>query len=147
VRAAQRAIGLGAQMPQLGEGLMRYVGIAWIVVRGLIELAVVAALLHATHSAFETMVMGALVVIYAAIVGTFKGLGRSLLHVSHKQLEFFITIGTLLKHPDLEIYSAALKEEDEETQKAQTSFTISVVFNWLVGLIGTLALLLTALRS
>ena len=126
---------------------MRYVGYAWSILVGLVTLAVVAALLHATRSPFETMVMGALIVIYAAILSTFKVLGRSLLHVSHKQLEFFITIGTLLKHPNLEIYSAALKEEDAETHEAQTSFTISLVFNWLIGLIGTLALLLTALKA
>jgi hypothetical protein len=54
----------------------------------------------------------------------FKLLGRSLLHVSHKQLEFFV----------------------RGTQKAQTGYTISLVLNWLISLIDTLALLLTALK-
>lgn len=126
---------------------MRYVSYAWSVLKGLVALAVVAALLHVTNSRFETMVMGALIVIYASIVASFQALGRSLLHVSHKQLDFFVQIGTQVKHPSLEVYSAALKEEDEETKQALPSFYISATFNWVIGLIGTVALLLTALKA
>ena len=52
--------------------------------------------------------MGALIVIYTTIIGTFQMLGRSLLHVRHKQLDFFIQVATLLKHQSLEVYAAAL---------------------------------------
>ena len=44
------------------------------------------------------------------------------------------------------MYAEALKEENEETQKAMPKFYISAAFNWLIGLTATLTLLLSALR-
>jgi hypothetical protein len=48
---------------------MRYVGYAWKI---LVGLAFALALLRATHTVFETIVVAGLLVVYAGIVGSFK---------------------------------------------------------------------------
>ena len=124
---------------------MAWFSYVWRVVVGLIQIFVVLALIHATQTKFETMAMAGMVVIYASIVGTFQTLGRGMIHISHKQLEHYISIGTLLKHENLHWQSEALKEEAEEMGKAKGTWFISSTINWLIGLIGTVTLLVTAL--
>jgi hypothetical protein len=51
---------------------MRYVGYAWKILVGLVSLAFALALLRATHTVFETIVVAGLLVVYAGIVGSFK---------------------------------------------------------------------------
>jgi hypothetical protein len=77
------------------------------------------------------------------LLGAWQALGRTLLHVGHKQLEFLVSVGTLLNHLNLDVYSKALKDEAEEIEQHQGKYWISVAANGLISIIGALALLVT----
>lgn len=126
---------------------MRYVGYAWRVLIGLIELAVVWALVNATHTKFEEIVVGGLIVIYASVLGSFKLLGRAQLELATKQWEYLIALGKLLNDPNADSYSEVIKEQAERTSESAAAFWINVVFNSLVGLIGFVVLFLAAINS
>ncbi|SRR6266496_409223 len=125
---------------------MRFLSYSWTVAVNLAAIAVALAMLHAAHSQFETIITSGLVLIYTAVIGTFQVLGRSLLHVSRTQLAYFIEVSKYLGRADVEIYSEALKEVDEETKQNLIKFWISNVSNAIIGLIGTIALLMALLQ-
>jgi hypothetical protein len=113
----------------------------WAVLVNLAAIAVVLAMLHAAHSQFETIVICALILVYTAVLGSFSVLGRGVAHVGRMQLVHSIELAKL-RNEHSGLLSESLKEVDEETEKAQVKFWINTISTGIIGLIGTIALLL-----
>jgi hypothetical protein len=116
---------------------MRTFSALWSVLKGLAEGVVILVMFHIANSAFETMVVSGLVLIYTSVTGTFKGLGYALHGLGRQSQWRYIQIAKSLKHPEPEIdlLEAARKEDEEEREKHMATFWISIGFNTLYALI------------
>jgi hypothetical protein len=107
--------------------------------------AVILAMLHFANSRFETIVVSALVIIYATVIGTYMSLGYVLSRKWNIDLTRHIAIAKAL-HLNTALEEEVQKENEEEDAKSRTSFWITATFNWLFGLIATGNLLFAMLR-
>ena len=110
--------------------MAKFLSIAWRVLVSLGETVVILAMFHIAKSAFETIVVSALVLIYISVIGSFAFLGHALLEKEHQDFARFIELAKSL-HLNTELYEEALKENLEEFQKGQVNFWISAVFRTL----------------
>lgn len=113
---------------------MQFISITWRILVNLVTAAVILAMFHFTSSRFETIVVSALVLIYAAVIGSYMSLGYAISRKWNIDLSRHIIIAKAL-HLDTEIEEEAQKESQEEDRKGQTIFWITASFNTLFGLI------------
>lgn len=76
---------------------MYFMSIAWRIFVNLVTGAVILALFHFTNSRFETIVVSTLVLIYAAVIGSYMSLGYALSRKWDIDLARYIAIAKALR--------------------------------------------------
>ena len=114
---------------------MKVLSIIWRILINLVVTAVILAMFKIATSAFETVVISALVLIYVSVISSFSILGRALVEKGHIDLIRYIEIAKLLKHANAEVFDDARTEQEEELQKGLAGFWINAGFNTSFALI------------
>ena len=127
------------------ETSMRLFSMVWQILVYLAMSAVILAMFHIANSQFETVVISALVLIYASVISSYRALGYVLSRKWNIDLMRHIAIAKSLQL-NTEIEEEAQKENLEEDHASQTKFRIATGFNMLFGLIA-LCNLIYALAS
>src|SRR5258708_35872142 len=103
---------------------MQFLSSAWRILVNLVTGAVILAMFHFTNSRFETIAVGALVLIYVAVIGSYMSLGYALSRKWNIDLARYIAIAKALRL-NTEIEEEAQKENQDEDKKGQAVFWIT----------------------
>jgi hypothetical protein len=84
---------------RLGYKKVRAVGWAWQVAVNLFVLVIISSMFRVAHTAFETVVIAALVLVYEAVVWNAITLSRQALAVEHRNYARFLELRTVAGQP------------------------------------------------